>query len=208
WHRQPHRAAGRRRTRRDRAARGWGRSRRWWKPGRAQWPWCAGLGRRQSRSGSARSEKRRTRKGWRCRGWQWEKYDARFRSNTRIALRLLWATPRSDRVLLVAVASCRTEVDYARCPDWCLSRRSTPESVRPTRPERRVPEPLGGLAKPDPNLPRSSEGRGRGTCGGDGHVPLSTRRRNGHPPHPPRPARVPSFDSGERARASWRGDVP
>src|SRR5437867_10859870 len=115
---------------------------------------------------------------------------------------------RRDRVLLVAVASCRTEVDYARCPDRCLSRRSTPESVRPTRAGRRVPEPLGGLAKPDPNLPRSSEGRGRGTCGRYGHVPLSTRRRNGHPSHPPWPARVPSFDSGERARASWRGDVP
>src|SRR5881409_533060 len=113
-----------------------------------------------------------------------------------------------DRVLLVAVASCGMRGRLCPLPGL-VSLSKVHSSKRST--DSCGTEGTGAARRPCetyPNLPCSSEGRGRRTRGGDGHVPLSTRRRNGHPSHPTWPARVPSFDSGERARASRRGDVP
>src|SRR3989441_7675766 len=95
-----------------------------------------------------------------------------------------------DRVLLVAWRLAGLEVDHARCPNRRLSRRSTPESVRPTRTRRRGPEPFGGVAQPDPNVARPSEGRGGGGRGGPPPRPLPPRPRRWDPP-PPSPPRTP-----------------
>src|SRR2546425_13335308 len=111
-----------------------------------------------------------------------------------------------DRVLLVAWRLAGLEVDHARCPNRRLSRRSTPESVRPTRTRRRLPEPFGGVAQPDPNVARPSEGRGGGGGGRDGAGPLLTVRREGAPPHLSRAPNVPPLRPGEGAYPPPGGD--
>src|SRR5439155_20111996 len=79
------------------------------------WPWCRGSANTKSRSGFARSEKRRSGKRRRCSGWPREQYDARFRSNTHAALRFcgpfpnetvsfLWPWPLAGRVSTMPVA--------------------------------------------------------------------------------------------------------